>query len=110
VTVTEVVLFVIDELVLLGTVSLVLFVLCDVLFAGGGLPVKDELLDVVTVGGGLDVALFVVPVPVTFELWDGGSMEKAYCGKIKIAKNEKRSRYFVLMWSLFRGMRHKRLT
>jgi hypothetical protein len=98
VIVTEDLLFVIDEFVLLLAVPLVVLldVLCDdVVLVDLVFTVEDELLDVVT-GGGFDVELFV-PVPVPFELWDGGSMEKAYCGKIKIAKNEKKSRDLVFM-------------
>ena len=94
-TVTEDVLFVI-ELVLLGEIALVLLVFCDVLFAGGLPPVKDELLDA-EIGGGFDVALFVLPLPVLFELGDGRSTEKAYCGKIRIAKNEKNIKDLVFM-------------
>ena len=109
-TVTEDVLFAIDELVLLGEIALVLLVFCDVLFAGGVPPVKDELLDVEPVGGGFDVALFVLPLPVPFELGDGRSTEKAYCGKIRIAKNEKNTRDLVFMQRYLQGILHKRLT
>jgi len=110
VTVTEDVLFAIDELVLLGEIALALLVFCDVLFADGVPPVKDELLDVEPVGGGFDVALFVLPLPVPFELGDGRSTEKAYCGKIRIAKNEKNTRDLVFMQRYLRGILHKRLT
>jgi hypothetical protein len=68
-TMTDDVLFVINELVPLVEVRLVVLL----------------------------VALFGVTVVVPFELCGKGSIEKAYCGKIKSAKNEKNTRDLAFM-------------
>jgi len=81
------------ELELSGTVPLVelLDVDCDVLLAGMVL-IEDELLDVEIVDGVSGIALFVAPVPVSFELCDEGSIEKACCGKTKVDENIRRTK------------------